>query len=206
MNYILGIDEAGRGPVLGPLVVAGVGICPSKEIFFKTLGVKDSKKLSPKKRALLFSTIMDEAFVVNVNIAWPELIDYYVNNSSLNYLEALMMSNIINLHSKETKIIIDSPQKPASFLKILSSTYNTKNTNICCEFKADDNYTVVSCASVVAKYIRDDIIEQLKILSGDFGSGYTSDVKTINFLKNSRVEPYIFRKSWKTAILIDKAK
>lgn len=206
MNYILGIDEAGRGPVLGPLVVAGVGINPSSENFFKTLGVKDSKKLSPKKRELLFSTIIDEALVVNVNVAWPQQIDYYVNNSSLNYLEALMMANIINLHSDETKVIIDSPQKPTSFLKILSSTFNTKNPNICCEFKADDNYIVVSCASIVAKYVRDAITQSLKEEFGDFGSGYTSDAKTIEFLKNNIVESNILRKSWKTAILIDKAK
>lgn len=197
MNYILGIDEAGRGPVLGPLVVAGVLINETNEHFYFKLGVKDSKKLSFKKREYFSKVIFDEAKFIGFSISWPNIIDEHVQTNSLNILEAKMMSQIINSISRDkTQIIIDSPQK--NFLGVLSN-YTQNISNIKCEFKADDNYIAVSLASIVAKYTRDSLINELKLEIGDFGSGYTSDAKTIKFLKeNKTFLGDIVRKSWKT--------
>ena len=70
-----GIDEAGRGPVVGPLVIAAVVVDESKLSNLETLGVKDSKKLSPKKREELFKEIIrlvDDYFILEIS---PEEID-----------------------------------------------------------------------------------------------------------------------------------
>jgi len=196
MQYILGIDEAGRGALVGPLVLSGVLIKSDKSYFLKNLNIKDSKKLSSKKRSYLYEIIIDEATNVFVQIAWPELIDAYVFNHKLNLLEAELMAKLINSLNIDAKIIIDSPQNPVSFISLLK-TCNIDTTNITCEFSADANYLEVAAASIVSKVIRDNIIANLRKTYGDFNSGYPSDIKTINFVKsNYKQIASCIRKSW----------
>jgi len=194
MQYILGIDEAGRGAVVGPLVVSGV-LFNNLE-FLKNINIKDSKKLSSLKRAYFYDIILDEAEEVFVKIAWPELIDTYVYKHKLNILEAEMMSNIINSLTVVDRIIIDSPQRPGSFIKLLK--LNNFKEKVICEFKADCNYLEVAAASIVSKVIRDNIICNLRKEFGDFNSGYPSDIKTRSFIKENFIlfSSYI-RKSYK---------
>lgn len=197
MSVVMGLDEAGRGPVLGPLVVAGVVLNEQSSQRLVALGLKDSKKLSPKKRQLMFELINKEALWVKTVIAWPKEIDASVKSHGLNLLERDMFAEAINSYSGVAKIIIDAPQTPTVFTAMINQKL-TSARDVLCSFKADTLYPEVSAASVVAKFTRDSIIEELKVEFGDFGSGYPSDPKTKAFINNIKETPYFVRTSWKT--------
>src|SRR3989344_5062429 len=109
----LGIDEAGRGPVIGPLVVAGCLIDEKTEKAFKRLGVKDSKQLTEKKRKILSEKIKEKAETFEIIVLPPKIIDGDGFRSNLNEIEAHACAEIINKINndsfKEIEIIIDCP-------------------------------------------------------------------------------------------------
>jgi ribonuclease HII len=197
MSVVMGIDEAGRGPVLGPMVIAGVALDEQSSQRLVALGLKDSKKLSPKKRELMFELINKDALWIKTVVVWPKEIDASVRSHGLNQLERDKFVEIINEYQGTGKIIIDSPQTPAVFTAMINEKL-TCTRDILCSFKADTLYPEVSAASVVAKFTRDSIIEELKLEFGDFGSGYPSDPKTRVFLTNIKETPHFVRTSWKT--------
>jgi len=195
--YVMGIDEAGRGPVLGPMVAAGVVLNDHTCEKLLALGLKDSKKLSPKKRKELFMVIQDQAEWLKTEIVWPFEIDESVRTHGLNRLERDRFAAIINSYDGSAKVFVDSPQDPKVFSAMIREKLN-RDCDLNCSFKADDTYAVVAAASVVAKFTRDFIIEELKKEYGDFGSGYPSDPKTREYLKNIKEPPFFVRRSWKT--------
>ncbi len=201
---MLGIDEAGRGPVLGPLVLAGVSCTDSNLSILENIEIKDSKKLTHKKRIELYDFILYHADYIYTSIIWPDIIDAYVFNSSLNVLELEYIVKAINSIDTniKTKVFIDSPEIPEKFKsKILKTKLNNiDNIELIVENKADDKYKIVSAASIIAKVLRDNFIETLKKEFGELGTGYPSDPKTIKYLKSITKEntEYFVRKSWKT--------
>jgi ribonuclease HII len=205
MKLILGIDEAGRGPVIGPMVIAGYCIEEEKIELLKSLGVKDSKELTRKQREEIYNEIIKLTDKYKYIIIDPKTIDYYVYRNKLNYLEFENMIKIIE-EIKPDKVIIDSPmvntKKVVEYIK-----NNLKiNVEIIAENKADKNYPVVSAASIIAKVIRDKEIDKIKEkLNLDIGSGYPSDEKTIKVLKEDydKIKDYV-RESWMTVKRIRK--
>lgn len=206
--FKLGIDDAGRGPVIGPMILAGCLIDEKKEKELKLLGVKDSKQITQKRREYLYEKIKENSETFEIVLAYPEEIDNLEkNNMNLNDLEAIKMAEIINKINKgygKIKVIIDCPsvgiEKWKDFLK--TKVDNLSNLEIVCEHKADVNHIVVSAASILAKCTRENEMTKLKEKYGkEMGSGYTSDLKTCNFL-NKNVKTLknkgIFRKSWST--------
>ncbi|MEK6936160.1 MAG: ribonuclease HII [Nanoarchaeota archaeon] len=198
MVKILGIDEAGRGPVIGPMVIAGVMIEQGKEI---TLGgVKDSKLLSQKKRILLDKHIRQNS-KFEIIIVEPEIIDaaIFSNELNLNWLEAHKQAEIINKLSPD-KVIIDCPSiNCAGYTKYLSNLIKNKKIELVIEHKADVNYPVCSAASILAKVKREEEMGNIKRKYGITGSGYPADPATNAFIKNNWNKcPEIFRKSWAT--------
>ncbi|MBS3168013.1 ribonuclease HII [Candidatus Woesearchaeota archaeon] len=199
MVKICGIDDAGRGPVIGPMVLAGILIDEKDLDKLKELGAKDSKDLTPKQRELIYSKIVKEFKIYKIVKSTPQQIDQALNssNSNLNWFEADKMIEIINTLNPE-KVIIDCPSNniPA-FTEYLENKIKTK-TQIICEHKADSKYPIVGAASILAKVTRDAEIEKIKKeLRADFGSGYPSDPKTKKFLKeNWNKYPGIFRTTW----------
>mgnify|MGYP005844233953 CR=1 FL=1 len=201
MELMCGIDEAGRGPVIGPLVVAGVVFEKEKLNILKNLGVKDSKLLSPAKREELAKKIFQLAYAWHIAIAKAKEIDDAVESktTNLNFLEAEKIAYLINLLEPNTAFIdCPSPNKRA-FQAFLQKQLKTK-TKLVVAHHAERKYLIVAAASIIAKVIRDAEIEALKAKLGiDFGSGYAADPKTIDFLKrywrNAEYEE-IFRKSW----------
>ncbi len=187
---ICGIDEAGRGSVLGPLVVACVCFKSESEI---PKGVKDSKLLTKKERENLAEMIKNKGSF-NTIIISPEDIDGRFNNGkNLNDLEVSAMKSLIE-KMKPARFFIDSPYKNCEKLKAELKL----NKNDVVEHKADLNYPVVSSASIIAKVQRDKAIENLeKKYKVKIGSGYPSDPHTIDFLKKSKEFPFI-RKTWET--------
>lgn len=203
---IVGVDEAGRGCVIGPLVIAGYLIKEEKLPLLLKLGVKDSKKLSPKKRENIISeikTIAEKYTTINVE---PNEIDKVVESKrklhKLNRLEAKKMAQIIE-KLKPDKAFVDAADVNENRFKQHIQEYLTIDPQIVSKHKADEIFPVVSAASIIAKVNRDNEIKKLRSKYGDFGSGYLSDKKTTSFLKNwienNSDYPSCVRKSWKPA-------
>lgn len=198
-----GIDEAGRGPIIGPLVIAGVSIEEDRLDLLKSSGVKDSKLLSRGRREELYRIVKEEASRVVVERVEPVVIDEYVSHGKyerLNHLEAIVMAKVIDGLDAEL-IYIDSCDEPDRFKKDIVDHMKRKRVKLVVEHHADTLYTVVGAASIIAKVERDGIVEELKEEWGDFGSGYTSDPRTIEFVKRLLEFgelPWFVRRSWKT--------
>ena len=196
---VLGIDEAGRGPVIGPLVIAGVLIEKEKEKELIKLGVKDSKKLTREEREILFEQILKIIDDYRVRVIPPQKIDYYVEHKSLNQLEIEVMAEIIKELDCD-EVYVDSPSRNTEKVIMELEILSEKKIKIVAENKADKKYPTVSAASIIAKVIRDREIEKIKKETGiDFGSGYPSDPKTLEAIKKhyEKLKPYI-RKTWRT--------
>ena len=194
---ILGIDEAGRGCVIGPMVISAV-LIKSKEIEeFRKLGVKDSKKLTPKRRRKLAKEIKRLAVDFRIMLHQPKEIDL----TSLNELDLQSIVKLID-EFQPAKAIFDVPTHPGGVRRFVQSVdlRIKQKTELIGENKADEKYPIVSAASILAKVKRDRIIEDLKEEFGDFGSGYMSDPKTQKFLKdcyqNNQTFPPIVRHKW----------
>ncbi|MBN1544398.1 ribonuclease HII [Candidatus Woesearchaeota archaeon] len=201
MTLLCGIDEAGRGPVIGPLVTCGIVIESKDEAKLKKLGVKDSKLLLPKKREELFGKVLKIAKKHEVVMLTPQDIDAALMDpdTNLNWLEADTTAEIIN-KLKPEKAIIDCPSNNIEDY----SDYIRKKLNVDCELvaehKADLNHLVVGAASIIAKVTRDREIQKIKEKVGqDIGSGYPADPVTQQFIReNYKRHPEVFRKTWQT--------
>ena len=204
---ICGVDEAGRGSMLGPLVVAGITISKSKIKLLKKLGVRDSKKLSPTAREHLYKKIIETVDDYHVIRIPPRVIDKSVTNHSLNHLEAKYMARVISKLSPSTAFVDSCDVNSKRFGKEISNL--TSNIKIRSYHHADSKFITVSAASILAKVSRDRTITRLR-KKHDIGSGYPSDPKTKVFVKKSlrrnRDMPFL-RKSWKPVqILMKKRK
>ncbi len=186
MVRVCGVDEAGRGPVLGPMVMAGVVISEDKTDKLKALGVKDSKLIAPKKRELLYDQIIEMVDSYSIVEVSPNEIDQKKESgTNLNQLEALKIAQIINT-LKPDKAILDSPEPTAEKFGIMvSKLLDKKDIEIVSEHKADMNYPVCSAASILAKVTRDRAVRKIEQEIGHpIGSGYPADPNTKNFLQN----------------------
>lgn len=195
---VLGIDEAGRGPVIGPLVIAGFLIDEEDIKILEDIGVKDSKLLSREKREEIFEKLIKYSHTYY--IIDPKTIDYYVERKSLNLLEIKYFIKIID-NLNPDKVYLDSPSHNTKKIKeIIERKINKKNIELIVENKADRNYLVVGAASIIAKVIRDKEIDKIKDKLGiDFGSGYPSDKRTIYAIKEhyEELKDYM-RETWNT--------
>ena len=203
---IAGVDEAGRGCVIGPLVITGYLISEKKVPLLIELGVKDSKKLTPKKRENLVTKIIQiSENYKTINLS-PDQIDKVVESNrkfhKLNRLEARTMALIIETLKPDEAFIDAADVIENRFQQHITECLMVK-TKIVAKHKADEIFPVVSAASIIAKVERDKEIFNLREKYGDFGSGYLSDKKTIEFLKNwiknNDDYPGCVRKSWKPA-------
>lgn len=203
MALVCGIDEAGRGSIIGPLVIAGIAINSLDEDKLKAIKVKDSKLLARNQRDELYSKILDISKDYKVIVIYPDEIDDAVegnNNLNLNWLEGIKSAIIIN-SLNPAKVIVDSPSTNIlAYKNFLREHVLNREMVFVIEHKADLNYPVVSAASIIAKVTRDSEIERIKNEIGiDFGSGYPSDPMTVDFLKKNYLRyPNILRKSWIT--------
>ncbi|MEM0026619.1 MAG: ribonuclease HII [Ignisphaera sp.] len=198
-KILAGIDEAGRGPLIGDMFIALVAMENRYLPALQVAGVNDSKKISKTKREQLLPIILSLSSLVIVNRIQPNQIDEY----NINVLE---MNAILDLIRRAQKLIyidevyIDAFTDPGKITEKVKSVDN--DLKIFAEFKADSKYVVVGAASIVAKVLRDKHIESLKAIYGNFGSGYPSDRKTIEWLKNyyrlHKEIPPIVRRSWAT--------
>jgi len=197
---ICGVDEAGKGPVIGPMVVAAVAIENAKDI--QDLGVKDSKQLTPARRKEL-ANIIKERFAFAVEIIESERVDEYRKQNKLNDLNREAFEKLISKLDPNVAYVDAADVNEHRFGKrIKEKLTNEKDTDVISMHKADTKIDVVAAASIIAKETREDEIKKLKKEIGDFGSGYPSDERTIKFLKSFYADngrwPTGTRESWKT--------
>lgn len=203
---VAGVDEAGRGCVIGPLVVAGVAVKTENLQSLMDLGVKDSKLLTAKKREALYPEIIKLTEKHHIIKVPPAQIDKVVRSNrtlhKLNRLEAQTMAKIIEVLRPDEAYVDAADVVEHRFGNHISELLRFK-TKIVSEHKADRTYPVVSAASIIAKVQRDAEIEKLKKKYGNFGSGYLTDDKTMDFLKrlldSNGDYPSFVRKAWKPA-------
>ncbi len=201
---IAGVDEAGRGPVLGPMVLCGILLRKNELEKLSESGVKDSKLLSPQRRAFLAKIIEQRASKIEIIELSPSTIDKLRLNErlGLNEVEAKNFARILD-ELKPEIAYVDSPDPNPDLFKKRLSKYLKHKPKLVVENFADRKYTVVGAASIIAKVRRDERIAELQRKYGQFGSGYSSDPTTISFLRKWVLErghlPEFARKSWKTA-------
>lgn len=195
---VCGVDDAGRGSVLGPLVIAGISIERKNIKQLIKIGVKDSKQLSPQLREKLYEQILSLVEGYHVAKIPPKTIDKSVSKNLLNQLEANYMAKVIKKLEAGSSYVDSCDVNPRRFGLYISNI--AKTGKIISSHHADRKYPVVSAASIIAKVSRDREIEKLR-KNHDLGSGYPSDPKTMKFIKewvsqNGNV-PVFVRKSWK---------
>jgi ribonuclease HII len=208
---VLGIDEAGKGCIIGPLVICGYMIEEGKIAELKKHGVKDSKLLTPQRRGYLYriiKEISDDMVVLKIS---AEEIDKNKTFSNLNKLWFRRVNEIINTLSPNA-VYVDALEANTKKChdRIKKGLEQADQIEVICENFADKKYPVVGAASIIAKVIRDAEIKKLHERYGDFGSGYTSDERTIKFLKDwiekNKHFPSFVRHSWVTATELRKDK
>ena len=203
---VAGIDEAGRGSIIGPLTVAGVAVKEENLARLVELGVKDSKLLPSHKRRAFAVEIRNIAHEVCVRSLPPLEIDAYVKSGrklhKLNRLEAQTMANVIE-ELRPDVVYVDAADVVEDRYKHHILELLRFKVKIVSEHKADRTYPVVSAASIIAKVERDKAIAELASKHGDIGCGYPTDTKTIAFLERWIQEvgeyPDFVRKSWRPA-------
>jgi ribonuclease HII len=208
---ICGVDEAGRGPVLGPLVV--VGIRTRDDGPLREIGVRDSKKCTPGLREKLGPMIKRFCEHQIVRVIAAEKIDSLREKMTLNELEVDLFADIIKgllvsklpagRRSGAVRVYVDAADTDARRFKDGILARLGIKVDIVSEHKADQNYPVVSAASILAKLIRDEEMAKIsRELGEDVGSGYPSDPVTMNFIEKSiklnGVLPPHTRRSWET--------
>ena len=212
---VLGIDEAGRGPVLGPMVY-GISFCPeSKNADLKALGVDDSKTLTEEQREKLLQKVLDNNDYIGwaVHLLSPSYISTSMNRRGKYNLNAMSHDTAIGLvkdavgHGVNvTEVYVDTVGPPEKYQAKLENIF--PNMKITVAKKADSLFPCVSAASICAKVARDRALKDWSFpeddsITGPWGSGYPGDPVTKKFLQE-QIHPIfgfpgIVRFSWKTA-------
>ena len=211
-TIILGIDEAGRGPVMGPMVYA----CAYwKEEYDDDIRKKfkfnDSKALKPEEREKMFEQIKTHPNIIRYELI--VLTSDYISKEmlkrqkvSLNEISQNSAKTLIKMARDKKvnirKIYVDTVGPAIPYQNLLKASLDDQSIVVKVEPKADATFECVSAASIVAKVTRDSHIEIIEKEDKDCGSGYPSDPKTKEWLKNNYDNVFGFgrevRFSWKT--------
>jgi ribonuclease HII len=200
---LLGADEAGKGPVIGSMFIAGLVIEEERLFDLASYGVKDSKQLLPAKREILARKIRNVSSDIFILEVQPQVIDQLRTVMTMNDIMVNSFAQVIGkLHAD--RAILDAADVDAErFARRVKSTSKT-TMNLIAEHKADEHHHVVSAASILAKVKRDASMKELEAdLGCKIGSGYPHDQDTLAFLnawvKENKDLPLCARHSWTTA-------
>jgi ribonuclease HII len=197
---ICGVDEAGRGPVIGPMVVAAVLVEDDGRL--RALKVRDSKQLTPGRRERLAAEIRTVA-KVEVRVIEASALDDMMGQENLNQIEVRAFAEVIAALRAEEVFADACDVDPRRFSRSITALLPYK-PRITCEHKADERYPVVSAASIIAKTVRDRRVREIAEELGEpIGSGYAHDQVSIAFLEKwirekGDVPPHT-RRTWETA-------
>jgi len=202
---ICGVDEAGRGPVIGPLVIAGVTFKDDSRL--SELGIRDSKQLTPSRRETLAKKIKEIAEDYELLIISASDIDDMRKVMTLNEIEVHAFSKVIKKLKPDICYVDAVDVNDQRFGRDLLLNLSIK-PEIISKHKADEIYPIVGAASILAKTRRDEEVKKIgqqleKKLDMPLGSGYPADPITQQFLRAwvkqfGKLPPHT-RHSWKTA-------
>jgi ribonuclease HII len=202
LRGVAGVDEAGRGPLIGPMVICGVLVNSTTLDEIRHIGVRDSKALTPQRREKLAVKIESIAERIVTRSVSASSIDRLRKQMTMNKIEVREFAEVAKTLNPQKLYLDAADVKAKRFGERVGemSGLLSKGAVIVSEHKADSKYPIVSAASIIAKVQRDDAIARLHTRFGDFGSGYPSDPKTIEFVKslirNKEKLPSIIRHSW----------
>lgn len=195
---LCGVDEAGKGAVLGPMVVAAAGVFDLTQL--DSLAIRDSKTLSPRKREELFPLLTEMCLFHVVSVS-PGEIDAALPLISMNLVVARAHAACVAALKPETAYLDACDVNAARYADTVQSLL-PHPCRLVAGHRADATYPIVGAASIIAKVTRDRAIADLALEYGDIGSGYPSDKKTISFLteyiREHGIPPACARSSWKT--------
>jgi ribonuclease HII len=212
----VGVDEAGRGPVVGPLVVAALAVpIEGGEDRLREMGVRDSKKLAAARRDRI-ARILDDDYVHQVIEVPSTDIDALRTTTSLNVIEARLFASAVlavverlGEGARVTAYLDAADTSETTFERYFRGSLSGSPAaasviGVVSRHEADDAFPVVSGASVLAKARREEAVARIREeLGEDIGSGYPSDSRTIAFLEKWIIEKGVLpphtRASWKTA-------
>ena len=200
---LMGADEAGKGPVIGSMFVAGLVIEEEKLFDLAAMGVKDSKMLSPAKRETLARKIKSIAVDQYILEVRPEVIDELRLVMTMNEIMVRSFSRVVErLHAD--RAVLDAADVNAERFGRAVRAHSGTTMDLIAEHKADQRHHVVSAASILAKVHRDQSMRQLEsAMNCRIGSGYPHDRDTISFLcdwvREKNELPPCARHSWATA-------
>lgn len=196
-SLIAGVDEAGRGSVLGPLVISCASCTRDDSRKLRKFASKDSKQLSASQREGAYAELRKFCTFRTVEISASEL-NSMMRSASLNDIEARAMADLVK-GTGDADVMIDMPDRYAWTFRKRMEKFGV--TRFEAEHKADEVHPIVAAASICAKVTRDKKIEEIRNSTLDFGSGYPSDEKTRSALREkekfSILQPYV-RERWKT--------
>ena len=211
--WIIGADEAGRGPVIGPLVVCAFS-CPAEDVeLLVEAGVKDSKLLSAKSRGEIFSwleqTSIERGWDYHIHVSPPDEIDHAMMLGTLNEHEVNLFAHcILNLGKKDCgEIQLDACDSNEmrfgnNVSRLIEGRIDMPNWNLISQHGADNNYPAVAAASIIAKVSRDAAIAELQEqMSFPIGSGYPSDsttMKAVKLMLEGDLPHFSLRWRWET--------
>ena len=209
-----GVDEAGRGPVIGPLVVGAVAVPQTDVALLIEHGIRDSKDLTHAKRLQMAAWFHEQAsergWLHEIVVCTPPRIDAAVVNNGLNLLEVELFAEALNPFKSKVdggvQILNDAcdvnPERFTDRIAARLSNWPWDRSSMTSEHKADTNHAIVGMASILAKVSRDEAISQLtENLGFSIGSGYPSDPNTkaaLPKLLKGEVPHVDLRWSWQT--------
>jgi len=216
-KYFLGIDEAGRGPVLGPMVYSAFFCDENQTSILKDLGCADSKQLTEERRSTIFTDYQKHenhlGFIVKVLsphvISTSMLKRSKYNLNDMSHDAAIeLVGNVVDQGVDVTQLFVDTVGDPDKYAAKIRQRFPKIHVTV--SKKADSLYPIVSASSICAKVIRDEIVQTWKFSEfdenkniGQYGSGYPGDPQTKRFLHESIDEifgfPKFVRFSWSTA-------
>ncbi|PKL62463.1 MAG: ribonuclease HII [Methanomicrobiales archaeon HGW-Methanomicrobiales-2] len=192
------MDEAGKGSVLGPMVVAAVGCRATEDL--AALPIRDSKVLRPKQREALYQILLRDFSIAIVTIDAAGIDDARSRMTMNTCVAELHAEALTGLRPEYA--YVDACDVNAERYGRTVAAYLDFPCEIVAEHRADARHKIVGAASVVAKVTRDRAIQELSQQYGKIGSGYPSDPTTIEFLRgyirDQGEPPLCARRSWKT--------
>jgi len=198
----LGLDEAGRGSVLGPLVVGGFLLPESRLGELRELGVRDSKLLSPTRRASIARALAELGTPSTISIP-PPRIDRAVARGGLNDLEAEAFGRLVRRARPHRSFVDACDPVEARFGRLVARRAGVPPGRVIARHHADRDHLLVGAASIIAKVQRDAEVDALRrTLPEEIGSGYPSDPTTRRYVtdlvERGAPLPFWVRGSWKT--------
>lgn len=198
---LVGVDEAGRGAWVGPLVVGAVAVLPQEVDRLREIGARDSKLLSPRRREEVYARLQGSVRMGSIEIP-PEEIDRHVRRGKLNELEARAFGEVARPFAP-ARVHVDACDTDARRFGRSVARHGGPGLHVVARHHADRLDPVVAAASIVAKVRRDRAVRRLSELLGqNVGSGYPSDPTTVEVVRAiarpGSPLPDWLRSSWRT--------